>query len=291
MTCGALAGLAEREKLLLVTQDLSIHHLPRGHEAFGHGSCLVRQGGSGWQENQSFDQRGSRSCEDLPSFPNNCLTAKMCCSDQPLAVRPSFLSRAGLPVSPLISRLLIRSQVQNPLELRPKANWKFRPRRGGRANPHKTSEWKQKCALLKKKRERERKRGRNPPLHPCTAMSLHSKHPLHLPNGHLAAQAGVSQPCPHVPSQGQAPARHPLPPPAAGEGLTPSSCSPDAGSGIHICVIINLRVSVVMGGRSLCPPSSIPPPSRGAAAKRGGAGGVGQQPRCCGIPSDRLPGR
>lgn len=60
VTCGALAGLAEREKLLLVTQDLSIHHLPRGHEAFAHGSCLVRQGGSGWQENQSFEQRRSR---------------------------------------------------------------------------------------------------------------------------------------------------------------------------------------------------------------------------------------
>lgn len=60
VTCGALAGLAEREKLLLVTQDLSIHHLPRGHEAFAHGSCLVRQGGSGWQENQYFEQRRSR---------------------------------------------------------------------------------------------------------------------------------------------------------------------------------------------------------------------------------------
>lgn len=35
---------------------------------------------------------------------------------------------------------------------------------------------------------------------------------------------------------------------AAQKGLTPSSCSPDAGSGIHICVIINLRVSAGDGG-------------------------------------------
>lgn len=44
---------------------------------------------------------------------------------------PSSGAAAGRPVSPLISRLLIKSQGQHPSELRPEANWKFRPCRGG----------------------------------------------------------------------------------------------------------------------------------------------------------------
>lgn len=119
-------------------------------------------------------------------------------------------------------------------------------------------------------------------------MSLHSKRPLHLPNGHLAARAGVSQPCPHVPSQGQAPARHPLPPPAAGEGLTPSSCSPDAGSGIHICVIINLRVSGGDGGEVPLSPQLDPPhPAGGRLPSAAVRGEWGSSPGAAGsLPTD-----
>lgn len=97
---------------------------------------------------------------------------------------------------------------------------------------------------------------------------------------------GGTGPCPHaqlLPRGGPTPARRPLlwhSSPAAGKGLTPSSCSPDAGSGIHICVIINLGESAAAGGW-LCPPSLTPHSE--AACGCQGAAGEGWQPRCCGI--------
>lgn len=85
-----------------------------------------------------------------------------------------------------------------------------------------------------------------------------------------------------LPRGGHDPARHPLlwrRSPVSGKGLTPSSCSPDAGAGIHICVIINLGESAAAGGW-LCPP--LAPHSEPACGCQGAAG-EGWQPRCCGI--------
>lgn len=113
-------------------------------------------------------------------------------------------------------------------------------------------------------------------------MSLHSKSPSHLPDSHLAVQAGVSQLRPHaqvLPEHGHTPAMCPLLPlgsQAAGKGLTPSSCSPDAGSGIHICVIINLGVSGGdWGGVAFSP--RLTPPFKQAGRLPSGAAGRGRE--------------
>lgn len=107
-------------------------------------------------------------------------------------------------------------------------------------------------------------------------------------------------PCPGPrPRSGQGPAPPQLASPTAGEGLTPSSCSPDAGSGIHICVIINLGVSSGDGGGGgrFVPPSLLPPSSKRAAAKQGGwEGERGSSPGAAGsLPTasrgDELGGR
>lgn len=158
------------------------------------------------------------------------------------------------------------------MELHPGAHWKFRPCLGGRANSHKSSEWKQKCLLLGGKREE--KKGReggtwNLPAHLCTEMCPYTTR--------------GTGPCPHgqLPLRGgHTPAGRPLlwhSSPVAGKGLTPSSCSPDAGSGIHICVIINLGESAAAAGGRLCPPS-LRSRSQRAAAKgrlqRGGSPGA-----------------
>lgn len=126
-----------------------------------------------------------------------------------------------------------------------------------------------------KKRGEEREGGRN--LEPASP-SRHGDVSLH----NRSCLPGGTGPCPHgqlLPRGGHSPARRPLlrlSSPAAGKGLTPSSCSPDAGSGIHICVIINLGESAAAGGW-LCPPS-LPTRSQRAAAKgwleRGGSPGA-----------------
>lgn len=129
-----------------------------------------------------------------------------------------------------------------------------------------------------KKRGEERKGGRN--LEPASP-SRHGDVSLH----NRSCLPGGTGPCPHgqlLPRSGHSPARRPLlrlSSPAAGKGLTPSSCSPDAGSGIHICVIINLGESAAAGGW-LCPP--LAPHSEPACGCQGAAG-EGWQPRCCGI--------
>lgn len=174
-------------------------------------------------------------------LPKHLHSNKTCQPDPCTKLSPA--QKQWLHLLTLISRLLIRSQVQHPLELHPKANCTFRPCLGGRANPHKTSEWKQKCMLLKEKKKKRREK----PLHPCTQHSPTNQMPF-APAPNLHCNTGGASLCtpraPHGHSQPQTCSSHS----AAQKGLTPSSCSPDAGSGIHICVIINLRVSAGDGG-------------------------------------------
>lgn len=126
-----------------------------------------------------------------------------------------------------------------------------------------------------KRRGEERKGGRN--LEPASP-SVHGDVSLHNRSGF----PGGTGPCPHgqlLLRGGHTPAERPLLwhcSPVAGKGLTPSSCSPDAGSGIHICVIINLGESAAAGGR-LCPPSLRSRSQRAAAKgrlRRGGSPGA-----------------
>lgn len=138
----------------------------------------------------------------------------------------------------------------------------------------------------KKKREKERKRERNLPPHPCSQMCPYTAKAICTCQ--MATLQG-EEGCPsHVPMPRSSPSLATLRPGARSsgsaclrqaKGLTPSSCSPDAGSGIHICVIINLGVSAGDGeGGSIC--VSPPPPPRSPLQTRGwlpsGAAGRGR---------------
>lgn len=151
----------------------------------------------------------------------------------------------------------------------------------------------------KKKREKERKRERNLPPHPCSQTCPYTAKAICTCQ--MATLQG-EEGCPsHVPMPRSSPSVATLRPGARSsgsaclrqaKGLTPSSCSPDAGSGIHICVIINLGVSAGDGeGGSICvppPPSSLPPSNKRVAAKRGcGEGERGSSPGAAGsLPTD-----
>lgn len=143
----------------------------------GHRGELSKQGARSGRDVGLFEQplkpcKGAIKAGRTVGAVRSCLLCKgvtqtsvfrQKCASQSDGVRLSPLCEAapGLPFSPLISGLLLGSQAQHPLQLCPKANCKFRPCLGGRANPHKTSEWKQKCVLLKKKKkekEREKKK-------------------------------------------------------------------------------------------------------------------------------------
>jgi len=145
------------------------------------------------------------------------------------------------------------------------------------------------CVIKKKKKERERereekeRRERNSLPHPRAQRSPTNQMPF-APAPNLYCSTGGAPLCtPRSSPVATLSPKPSLPTLQHGKGLTPSSCSPDAGSGIHICVIINLSVSAGDGG------SRGSPPSLGQGKLP--SSGQGHTAQVCWDPPDALLGR